>query len=55
MATFIHPGTKFGFEKNFGQEAHKCILIEFLNAVVEGDYNIGNITYQNPNKPTETF
>lgn len=47
MATFIHPGTKFGFEKNFGQEAHKRILIEFLNAVVEGDYNIGNITYQN--------
>ena len=33
----INPFTDFGFKKLFGEEASKDILIDFLNAVLEGD------------------
>ena len=35
----INPFTDFGFKKLFGEEASKDILIDFLNAVLEGDIN----------------
>ena len=33
----INPFTDFGFKKLFGEEASKDILIDFLNAALEGD------------------
>lgn len=49
---FVDPKTDIAFKKIFGDQAHKIILIEFLNGLLELEYpiedvNIGN-TYQPP-------
>jgi len=46
MSMFINPNTKFGFNRIFGQEEHRRILIDFLNAVFENKYHIENVDYQ---------
>ena len=46
MAVFMKPFTKFGFERIFGQENHKRILVNFLNDVFEGKYHIDNVNYR---------
>lgn len=43
---FVNPSTKFGFERIFGQAGHKRILVEFVNAVFEGEYRVKDVTYQ---------
>lgn len=45
MGKFINPFTDWGFKKIFGQEANKDILITFLNALLEGERAITNITF----------
>ena len=49
---FVDPKTDIAFKKIFGNEAHKSILIEFLNEILELDYPIESVeisdTYQPP-------
>ncbi|MCP4395628.1 MAG: Rpn family recombination-promoting nuclease/putative transposase [Alphaproteobacteria bacterium] len=37
---YINPFTDFGFKKLFGSEANKDILIDFLNALLEGEESV---------------
>ena len=46
MGVFMDPSTKFGFIRIFGQENHKRILMDFLNAVFEGKFHVDNVNYQ---------
>jgi predicted transposase/invertase (TIGR01784 family) len=49
---FVDPKTDIAFKKIFGNNAHKSILIEFLNEILELDYLIESVdiadTYQPP-------
>ncbi len=45
---FVDPTTDIAFKKIFGNEAHKDILIEFLNEVLNLDYKITEIQLLNP-------
>jgi len=42
---YIDPLTDFGFKHLFGTEAHKEIMIKFLNALFEGNKKIVDIRY----------
>ncbi|MCX7094239.1 MAG: Rpn family recombination-promoting nuclease/putative transposase [Methylobacter sp.] len=52
MMKFVDPKTDIAFKKIFGNDAHKSILIEFLNEVLELEYPIEDVeisnTYQVP-------
>jgi predicted transposase/invertase (TIGR01784 family) len=47
---FADPKNNFAFERIFGGEAHKPLLIELLNALLEleGDHRIVNLEYLSP-------
>jgi len=49
---FVDPKTDIAFKKIFGNEAHKSILIEFLNETLELNYPIESVeilnSYQSP-------
>ena len=45
---FVDPKTDIAFKKIFGNDAHKDILIEFLNEMLELDYAIENVDILNP-------
>lgn len=45
MAKFINPFTDVGFKKIFGQEVSKDLLINFLNALLEGEKVIQDIQF----------
>lgn len=45
---FVDPTTDIAFKKIFGNEAHKGILIEFLNEVLKLDFLITEIQLLNP-------
>lgn len=45
MAKFINPFTDVGFKKIFGQEVSKDLLINFLNALLEGEKEIQDIQF----------
>src|SRR5690606_21733721 len=47
---FIDPTTDFGFNRIFGTEANKDLLISFLNALFRGRKLIEDL-YYNKNKP----
>ena len=49
LEKYIDPLTDFGFKRLFGSEPDKDIMIEFLNALFEGEKIIADITYS----PTE--
>ncbi|RZK43611.1 MAG: hypothetical protein EOO90_03370, partial [Pedobacter sp.] len=42
---YIDPLTDFGFKRLFGSEPGKDIMIEFLNALFEGEQTIADIVY----------
>jgi predicted transposase/invertase (TIGR01784 family) len=44
---FVDPKTDIAFKKIFGNDAHKGILIEFLNEILELDSPIENVTINN--------
>jgi predicted transposase/invertase (TIGR01784 family) len=44
---FVDPKTDIAFKKIFGNDAHKCILIEFLNEILELDSPIESVTINN--------
>mgnify|MGYP001040701901 CR=1 FL=1 len=45
MAKFINPFTDVGFKRIFGQEINKDLLIDFLNALLEGEKHVQDITF----------
>ncbi len=47
---YVNPFTDFGFKRLFGTEANKDILIHFLNAVLENEEDIVDLTYHNVEK-----
>ena len=52
---FVDVKTDIAFKKVFGSEAHKDILIAFLNAVLDlhGDRQIRSVTLKNPWQPPD--
>ena len=42
---YCNPFTDFGFKKLFGEEAHKDLLIDFLNALLPDKHRIRNLEY----------
>jgi predicted transposase/invertase (TIGR01784 family) len=42
---YVNPFTDFGFKKLFGEEAHKDLLIDFLNALLPPKHRIRNLEY----------
>ena len=42
---YCNPFTDFGFKKLFGEEAHKNLLIDFLNALLPEKHRIRNLEY----------
>jgi predicted transposase/invertase (TIGR01784 family) len=49
LQKYIDPLTDFGFKRLFGSEPDKDIMIDFLNALFEGEKTIADIIYS----PTE--
>ena len=45
MARFINPFTEVGFKRIFGQEINKDLLIDFLNALLEGEKRVKDIRF----------
>ncbi len=45
MSRYMNPFTDFGFKRLFGEEANKELLIDFLNALLEGEQVIRDLTY----------
>ena len=45
MPKFINPFTDIGFKRIFGQEINKDLLIDFLNALLEGEKRVTDITF----------
>ena len=48
---FVDPKTDIAFKKIFGNDAHKSILIEFLNEMLELDYPIESVEILNSYQP----
>lgn len=48
---FVDPKTDIAFKKIFGNQAHKNILIEFLNELLELEYAIADVTISNAYQP----
>ncbi len=42
---YINPFTDFGFKRLFGEEVNKDLLIDFLNALLQGQQTIRSLTY----------
>ena len=45
MPKFINPVTDVGFKRIFGQEINKDLLIDFLNALLEGERQVKDIRF----------
>lgn len=52
---FVDPKTDIAFKKIFGDQAHKNILIEFLNGLLELEYPIADIKISNSYQPPHLF
>ncbi|MDO4163643.1 MAG: Rpn family recombination-promoting nuclease/putative transposase [Bacteroides sp.] len=44
---YVNPYTDFGFKKLFGTELNKELLISFLNAILQGEQTVKDVTYLN--------
>lgn len=44
---YINPLTDFGFKRIFGSEFNKDLLINFLNALLEGEREVTDVSYRN--------
>lgn len=47
MSKFINPFTDVGFKRIFGQEINKDLLIDFLNALLDGERRVKDIKFLN--------
>ena len=45
MSRFINPFTDVGFKIIFGQEVNKDLLIDFLNQLLKGEYEVTDLTF----------
>ena len=54
MAKFINPFTDIGFKRIFGQEVSKPILIDFLNALFDGEHHITDLTLLDKEQPGDS-
>jgi predicted transposase/invertase (TIGR01784 family) len=52
---FVDPKTDIAFKKIFGNEAHKNVLIEFLNEMLELEYSIADVSITNSYQPPTIF
>ena len=43
---FFDPTTDYGFKKLFGDEAHKDVLMDFLNSMMPDHHQIASLTFQ---------
>ena len=46
MGRYINPFTDWGFKRLFGQEFSKDLLINFLNDLFEGEFQIKDVTFK---------
>jgi predicted transposase/invertase (TIGR01784 family) len=46
MGKYINPFTDFGFKKLFGEEANKDLLIDFLNQILDENYQIKELNFK---------
>lgn len=51
---YVNPFTDFGFKKLFGEEAHKSLLIDFLNALLPPKHHVRNLEYTKNEAAGET-
>jgi predicted transposase/invertase (TIGR01784 family) len=51
---YVNPFTDFGFKKLFGEEAHKDLLIDFLNAILPTKHRIRKLEYTKNEAAGET-
>ena len=54
LGRYVNPYTDFGFKWLFGTEVNKDLLIGFLNALLNLDDPIRDLTYHNPEKLGDT-
>ena len=54
MTTYINPYTDFGFKRLFGEEAHKNLLIDFLNELLPLRSKIIDLTFKSPEQMGDT-
>ena len=45
MGRYINPFTDWGFKRLFGQEFSKDLLINFLNDLFDGEFQIKDVTF----------
>lgn len=55
MGRYVNPFTDQGFKMVFGQEAHKELLIDFLNELLKGERQVEDITYIDKEIQPERF
>ena len=55
LSRYLDPKNDLSFKKVFGEEKHKRIPIDFLNAVfnLKGDHQIVDLEFLNPHQPPE--
>ena len=54
MGRYINPFTDWGFKRLFGQEFSKDLLINFLNDLFEGEFQIKDVTFKDKEQPGDT-
>ena len=54
MSVYINPYTDFGFKRLFGEEAHKGLLIDFLNELLPLTSKIATLTFKTPEQMGDT-
>ena len=53
-AKYINPFTDFGFKKIFGEEASKPLLLDFLNALLQLEHHVVDLTFKNSEQLGQT-
>ena len=54
MGRYINPFTDWGFKRLFGQEFSKDLLINFLNDLFEGEFQIKDVTFKDKEQLGDT-
>ena len=54
MGKYINPFTDWGFKRLFGQEFSKDLLINFLNDLFEGEFQIKDVTFKDKEQLGDT-
>ena len=54
MGRYINPFTDWGFKRLFGQEFSKDLLINFLNDLFEGEFQIKGVTFKDKEQLGDT-